>query len=68
MLPGVLDFLCGNAAERLGPFLCLVVASDKISASVTLPERQRMQIGSVRVYFAAGCQSYRNFCVASAAP
>ena len=68
MLPSVLEFLRGNAAKRLCPILCLVMTPDKIPASVTLPERQRMQIGSVRIYFAAGCEPNGNVCVASAAP
>ena len=49
----VLQFGCWDAAERPGAALRLVVAANEVSARITAPERQAMQVGTMRVNLSA---------------
>ena len=67
VLSGVTELWRWDVSEWFRAFFGFVVASDVISTSVALPERQRSEIGSAWVDFLAGGEPCRHFAVASAA-
>ena len=63
----VLDLLCRDAAKRSCRVVCFMVATDRVSASVAFPERQRAKVLPVWIDLCAVRETGFDFLAASTA-